>query len=254
MGSVEESRRIIEALTEEKDHYKEFWQAMNNYHSVMSRFQVQAPTVTGSPFPSQLAYSSSVAPIPQVNAPQYPASGYPLYSGNTINPTYLDFQSQQGGYPHSQPTQPPQPPAIAAPAIPDVGSQPESSLLHLTPQPAAKISQSPETPSKRDSTKGIDSYFTPMKKKTASGQTTADSAGGSRPVNTDTSPSHGKGQDTSHASEVPASQSLPPGQSQENLLTPPRQERCDSPPTDRVSGEEAEHKDGDWAMPNGYDQ
>ena len=34
----------IEALTSEKDHCKEFWQAMNNYHSVVSRFQVPAAT------------------------------------------------------------------------------------------------------------------------------------------------------------------------------------------------------------------
>jgi hypothetical protein len=38
MGSLEESRLANEALTAERDHYKEFWNAMNNYHTVMSRF------------------------------------------------------------------------------------------------------------------------------------------------------------------------------------------------------------------------
>jgi hypothetical protein len=44
MGSLEEARRTITSLTAEEDPYKEFWQAMNNYHNVMSRFQVSAAT------------------------------------------------------------------------------------------------------------------------------------------------------------------------------------------------------------------
>jgi len=67
MGSLEESRRIIEALTAERDHYKEFWQAMTNYHSVMARFQVPAPAiaVSAAPLPTQMAST----PIPQINVP-----------------------------------------------------------------------------------------------------------------------------------------------------------------------------------------
>ena len=44
MGSLEEASRTITSLTAEEDPYKEFWQAMNNYHNVMSRFQVSAAT------------------------------------------------------------------------------------------------------------------------------------------------------------------------------------------------------------------
>ena len=73
MGSLEESRRTIEALTKEKDYYKEFWQITNNYHSVMARFQVPAPmaAVTTASFPFQIAYSTSLSPL-QMTAPPFP--------------------------------------------------------------------------------------------------------------------------------------------------------------------------------------
>ena len=83
MGSLEEARRTIEALAQEKDYYKDFWQATNNYHSVMSRFQVPAPSLTTAPFTSHFPYSSASAPVSQVNTPQFSVSSYPLYSGAT---------------------------------------------------------------------------------------------------------------------------------------------------------------------------
>jgi hypothetical protein len=84
MGSLEESRRIIEALTKEKDHYKEFWQVTNNYHCVMSRFQVPAPTaaVTSGSFPSQIACSTSLAPL-KMTAPPFPRPGYPAFTARS---------------------------------------------------------------------------------------------------------------------------------------------------------------------------
>jgi hypothetical protein len=102
MGSLEESRRIIEALTKEKDHYKEFWQVTNNYHCVMSRFQVPAPTaaVTSGSFPSQIACSTSLAPL-KMTAPPFPRPGYPAFTA----PDPRSQQSQQAEHPQPKPTQ-----------------------------------------------------------------------------------------------------------------------------------------------------
>jgi len=55
MGSLDEARRTIKTVTAEKDHYKEFWQAMNNYHSVMARFQVVPPSSFPHNTPRQAA-------------------------------------------------------------------------------------------------------------------------------------------------------------------------------------------------------
>ena len=51
---------MIEALTAERDHYKEFWQAMTSYHNVMTRFQLPLPAVAflGGP---QMAHLSSTS-------------------------------------------------------------------------------------------------------------------------------------------------------------------------------------------------
>jgi hypothetical protein len=163
MGSLEESRRIIGALTKEKDHYKEFWQVTNNYHSVMSRFQVPAPTaaVTSGSFPSQIAYSTSLTPL-KMTAPPIPRPGYPAF-------TAPDSQSQQADHPQSKPTQeiaikPVQEPTqqpVVAPPIPEVMSQ----AIPSTPEAAAAVNiQSPETPSKRT----IMSYFTTVNKSVVS--------------------------------------------------------------------------------------
>ena len=68
MGSLEEARRTIEALVQEKDYYKYFWQAMNNYHSVLSRFQAPGQWLAKGPFTSHFPYSSFSAPVSQVTA------------------------------------------------------------------------------------------------------------------------------------------------------------------------------------------
>ena len=107
MGSLEEARRIIETLTQEKDYYKDFWQAMNNYHNVMSRFQIPTPALTAAPFATHFPYSSSSAPVSQVNAPQFAVSAYPLYNATT-NLTVSELQhqqSQQQEQPQPQPLQ-----------------------------------------------------------------------------------------------------------------------------------------------------
>jgi hypothetical protein len=90
MGSLEESRRANEALRAERDHYKEFWSVMNNYHTVMSRFQVPASSVgfPGAPLPNQMGVYSSApyaefgaAPSPlsqQAGPPPFAVSGYPF--------------------------------------------------------------------------------------------------------------------------------------------------------------------------------
>ena len=65
-------------------------------------------------------------------------------------------QSRQEREPHPRP---PQQSTIATPTIPDVAPQTQNPLLS-TPETAAKVAQySPGTPSKRESTKSIESYF-----------------------------------------------------------------------------------------------
>lgn len=158
MGSLEESRRTIDALTAEKNHYKEFWLVTNNYHSLMSRFQVPAPTT--SPFPTPLHYPSSLG-VPQFNAPPYPVSGYPVYSSTASNLIVTDSQapqSQQEEQPQLIPVQ--EPLATSSPIIPEVTPQKENPTPS-TPEPAlANNTQSPDTPSKRT----IASYFASAKK------------------------------------------------------------------------------------------
>ena len=160
MSSLEESRRTIEALTKEKDHYKEFWQVTNNYHSVMSRFQVPAPTATVTPasFPSHIAYSSSLAPL-QMAVSSFPGSGYPAFTASDSQPQ----QSQQAERPRDKSAQEvdtqsrqeasQQPVAFF---VPDISSTPEAT--------AAAHNQSPQTPSKRT----ILAYFAPVSKSVAS--------------------------------------------------------------------------------------
>ena len=173
MGSLEESRRANEAITAERDHYKEFWSAMNNYHTVMSRFQVSAPSVgslgfAGAPLPSQMVYSSSpsipqlgAAPsplIPQTGAPPFATSAYPLYSATAANLAAMDLKFQ----PHYQTAGE----IVAPPPAAHDGTtrNPDPSTPEPT-GPAAKT-QSPETPSKRSSMKSIESYFASNRKPT----------------------------------------------------------------------------------------
>jgi len=150
MGSLEESRRTIEALTAERDHYKEFWQAMNNYQSVMSRFQVPAAAaaITPGPLGSQIAVTLpsinalSIAALHPVNTTSSP--GYPVYPGSGAQPP----PSQQGGQPQVNAAPPDLPPKMDIP-------------VPSTPEPvAATGTQSPETPSKRT----IKDFFTNVKK------------------------------------------------------------------------------------------
>ena len=47
MGSLEESHRANEAVTAERDHYKEFWSAMNNYHTVVGDVSFSSPCIVG---------------------------------------------------------------------------------------------------------------------------------------------------------------------------------------------------------------
>jgi len=173
MGSLEESRRANMAITAERDHYKEFWTAMNNYHSVMSRFQVSAPSVgslgfAGAPFPGQMDYSSppsipqlGTAPsplIPQTGAPPFATSAYPVYSATAANlAATVDLKFQ----PQYQTAGAPPPPAAHDGATRDPApSTPEPT----GPATAKPPSQSPETPSKRTSIKSIESYFASARK------------------------------------------------------------------------------------------
>jgi hypothetical protein len=150
MGSLEESRCTIEALTAERNYYKEFWQAMNNYHSIISHFQVPAPTMAmPGPFPSQNA-------LPPINAIA------PFHT------TAFPVSSHQGEHPQPNPAQPPAVRSIteyasAPPVSPNTAPTKDVPILS-TPKAAALTStQSPETPSKRT----IQSYFTPVKKPVA---------------------------------------------------------------------------------------
>ena len=79
MCTLEETRRENEAIKKERDHYKEFWQAMNTYHSVMSRFQLPTEFIPAAPFPSQVLYPNA--------APRYMTSEFPMYSSGTFPST-----------------------------------------------------------------------------------------------------------------------------------------------------------------------
>ena len=171
MDSLEESRRANEAITTERDHYKEFWSAMNNYHTVMSRFQVSAPSVgslgfAGTPLPSQMVSSSSpsipqfgAAPsplIPQTDAPPFAISAYPLYNATAANLAAMDLKFQSHYQTAGEIVAPP--PATHDDTI----RNPDPSIPESTGS-AAKT-QSPETPSKHSSMKSIESYFTSNRK------------------------------------------------------------------------------------------
>jgi hypothetical protein len=168
MDSLEESRRTNEAITAERDHYKEFWTVMNNYHMMMSHFQVSASSVgfTGAPLFSQMVCSSSpfipqlgAAPlslIPQTGVPPFITSAYPLYSIIAANLAAMDLKFQS----HYQVTGEIVAPPPSAPHD-DMIRNPD--LFIPKPTESAKI-QSPETPSKRTSMKSIESYFASIRK------------------------------------------------------------------------------------------
>ena len=246
MGSLEESRRANEAVTAERDHYKEFWSAMNNYHTVMSRFQVPASSVgsvgfAGAPLPTQMGvYSSS--PFPQFGAatsplirqtvtPPFAASGYPSY-GAAANLSGMDlkpFQSQ----PHSQPVG-----EIVAPA-PLIHDGTTNTPKPSTPEPTTvpPNTQSPVTPSKRILMKSIESYFA-SPKKPAVPVAIEDTYPISYPAYPKPSPPHATG-DKEHGV-------LPPKYS-EDLSSSTEEDDTSSPIDKRMEGmqEQGEHKTGD---------
>lgn len=138
---------------------------MNNYHTVMSRFQVSAPSFAGAPFPGQMDYSSPLsipqlgaAPsplIPQTGAPPFATSAYPVYSATAANLAAVDLKFQ----PHHQTAGAP-PPAVHDGTTRD----PAPSTPEPTGPAAAAKPQSPETPSKRTSMKSLESYFASARK------------------------------------------------------------------------------------------
>jgi hypothetical protein len=145
---LEEARRTITALTAEKDHYKEFWQAMNNYHNVMSRFQVSAATA-GPPisFPfnpvSQGVANPFISSFPMYNT-QAPNAG-PQSQEQLSSSPLQSHQSNTGAGAH--PTHQGTPSRSAS-------TQPMDLSSPLAPQ----RSQPPETP-KKEAAKPIESYF-----------------------------------------------------------------------------------------------
>jgi hypothetical protein len=204
MRSLKESRRTIEALTAEKDHYKEFWLVTNNYHSVMSRFQVPAPTAGGH-FTTQLHYSPPALPL--FNTSPYPVSGYPLYASTSSNLTVTSTQlpsSQQDEQSQDKPIQEPHvSDSIIVPEVISAKENPTLSTLNST-------QRSPETFCKRI----IASYFATVKKPVPS-NANDDTARVSRSSEIDSSASH-----DAETEAVLSSSSLP-SRSQENMSTSP---------------------------------
>lgn len=150
MYTLEEARREIEALKKERDHYKEFWQAMNTYHSVMSRFQLSTGSIPSAPFPSQVLYPNA--------APQDMPSEYSMYSFPRASPS--TFQAASSSLQNSTPTVPSHP---VSPVNPKVIPQPQiNPSLHQSPSqvpPFSTVNRSPETPQKKPRDKPIESYF-----------------------------------------------------------------------------------------------
>ena len=95
MGSLEEARQTIKTVTAEKDHYKEFWQAMNNYHSVMARFQVVPPISFPHNTPHQAAnVGMGAGGFPIFNPHQGLSS---IGSGTPFQQPYQTHDKQQEG-------------------------------------------------------------------------------------------------------------------------------------------------------------
>ena len=136
----------------------------NNYHSIMSRFQVSASAVPITAGPGPLPIYSSSPPIQQIGGPPYlppgyTAPGYPLYTVATPNLTVSNPQSHQS-QPQSQP-----PNTVPAPVIADVTPQKDNPNPSTPDHPTAATTQSPETPSKRESMKSIEFYFVSFSRK-----------------------------------------------------------------------------------------
>lgn len=170
MGSLEEARRTIEMLTAEKDHYKEFWQAMSNYHSVMSRFRVPAATVPQLSFPYNAPPQSAQNPVM--------GNGFPIYNMQAFPTTGTGPPLRAPSQPHEHDLIPqPGPPLphtlqqnsgavtavskepihLAEASPPSASAQPQNVPPPPVTSPSA-VSKILETP-KKEASKPIDAYF-----------------------------------------------------------------------------------------------
>lgn len=171
MGSLEEARRTINALTAEKDHYKEFWQAMNTYHSVMSRFQVPTVTATHLSFPYNTPSQAAQNP--------FMGAGFPMYNNQALptigsGPLFQSHEQESMGQSSSLPLQSQQTQITGAAAInnpplpvhatpPSAIAQPQDvspnqnvlQRTQATPPSTPKVFETP----KKEASKPIDSYF-----------------------------------------------------------------------------------------------
>jgi len=148
------------------------------------------------------------------------------------------LQSQEEGQPQPYP---PRQSTITTPTVPDVAPQTQNPLLS-TPETAAKVAQSPETPSKREATKSIESYFTSTKQPV------------SRPTNTDPAPTSDEPvQQPTGADLVCGTSPLEttPKQPQLTISTETTQMSTSPDPSsvslvEKESSEPGKHKDDDW--------
>jgi len=176
MGSLEESRKAIETLSTERDYYKDFWTATNNYQSVMSKFNIQT-----SIHPPPSSYTPSIF---QVNPPTSSLPAFampnPFNTPHQFNPSAFNSQNlfsatSSFSTPFSQPPQQtPQPtPDALALKKPESLSSPQKDALIPQKPDAQKSSVESSTPladqstiqttPKRASTKTIESFFSPLK-------------------------------------------------------------------------------------------
>ncbi len=155
MGSLEDARQTIKTLAEERDYYRDFWIATNNYQSVMSKFNIQTPfQPSPSPYPPMLQ-STSTSSLPVFSHSQYNASSN-QFKPLAILPQKL-YTTSNSSFAS----------AFSADNLQNQPLQP----LHEHSEPAASSStlvmtteSTHQTPPKRDSTRAIDSFFTSVKK------------------------------------------------------------------------------------------
>lgn len=136
---------------------------MNNYHSIMSRFQVPAATIHTASFNSQFSYPPA-APL---------QSGYPKHSTSMSNTSHSAFQVAPpqlqippAFLPQNQITQQQQEQqqsntvtSVIPNVIPHTQISPSSAAPHSQISPSSSANQIPEAPKKRDSNKSIEPCF-----------------------------------------------------------------------------------------------
>ena len=176
MGSLEEACRTIEDLTKERDHFREFWVTMKNYHSVMSRFHTSSPPSAPyhSPASSYHPPMTSLLPLPPPPPPltnaQFMVSQYPLagYGPTLAGPSGQQYLFTGGQYcePFSAQAQSQQNTAIVHnESHPRRQMTPSSTTLPSQNPFATNLSPPPsrpeysDTPTKRDAVQPIDAYF-----------------------------------------------------------------------------------------------